>query len=363
MKNTNSLLKNCQKQLMFERIKLSVNAKNVLFAVLFIFSAKTGYAQQSNLSQISQDANGNIGIGTTTPESKLFIKSNRTPMGEGEQIFPLTAEADISRTGGTTGFRIGLGLSTGTNNATSSQIQIKGYKNYENRYVTAIKMDYITRNTSEISFPTADYVKIPNGYLAVGCPTASTWLEIGQDNASRTTNNMLVHGGARFNNDLDVNNVTQVAINTNTSVQGAALTVGGMTYIGSFKTIEANPEISKDLKEDCSLFVEKQILAADLNIIPKPYWKDSVFESDYKKMDLNALESFVKENKHLPGIVSEKEVKEKGYKIHVFNEGLLQNVEELLLHIIDQNKKIEKLTTRIKTLEDNGVLDINRLNK
>ncbi|WP_264530004.1 hypothetical protein [Flavobacterium sp. N502540] len=74
-------------------------------------------------------------------------------------------------------------------------------------------------------------------------------------------------------------------------------------------------------------------MASDLNSIPKQYWMDSVFENDYKKMDLNALESFVRENKHLPGIVSEKEVNEKGYKIHSFNVGLLQNVEELLLHI------------------------------
>ncbi|WP_166920437.1 hypothetical protein [Flavobacterium poyangense] len=68
-------------------------------------------------------------------------------------------------------------------------------------------------------------------------------------------------------------------------------------------------------------------------------------------MDLNVLEDFSKENKHLPGIAWEKEVNEKGYKIHAFNEGLLQNVEELPLHIIDQNKEIEKLNKRIEALE------------
>ncbi|WP_369614894.1 hypothetical protein [Flavobacterium sp. CFS9] len=146
------------------------------------------------------------------------------------------------------------------------------------------------------------------------------------------------------------NDLAQVAINAGNPVNGAALTVGGMTYIGNSKSIESNPGISNDLKEDCSLFVEKQILASDLNIIPKQYWMDSVFESDYKKMDLDTLEGYVKENKHLPGIVSEKEVKEKGYKIHAFNTGLLQNVEELLLHIIDQNKKNEALSKKIEVL-------------
>ncbi|WP_264532349.1 hypothetical protein [Flavobacterium sp. N502540] len=146
------------------------------------------------------------------------------------------------------------------------------------------------------------------------------------------------------------NDLAQVAINAGNPVNGAALTVGGMTYIGNSKSIESNPGISNDLKEDCSLFVEKQILASDLNIIPKQYWMDSVFESDYKKMDLDTLEGYVKENKHLPGIVSEKEVNEKGYKIHDFNVGLLQNVEELLLHIIDQNKKNEALSKKIEVL-------------
>ncbi|MCC9018574.1 hypothetical protein [Flavobacterium lipolyticum] len=149
----------------------------------------------------------------------------------------------------------------------------------------------------------------------------------------------------------EANDLAQVAINAGNPVNKAALTVGGKVYIGESKNIETHPEIGEDLEKDCSLFVEKQILASDLNIIPKPHWKDAVFENDYKKMDLSALEGYVKENKHLPGIVSEKEVKEKGYKIHVFNEGLLQNVEELLLHIIDQNKKIEELNKRIKALE------------
>ncbi|WP_374175001.1 hypothetical protein [Flavobacterium tructae] len=171
-------------------------------------------------------------------------------------------------------------------------------------------------------------------------------IQLGDSNDAITINGKYVimdYGGA--------NDVAQVAINAGNPVNGAVLTVGGMTYIGSSKNIEANPGLADDLKADCSLIVEKQVLASDLNIIPKPHWRDFVFENDYKKMDLKALEGYVKENKHLPGIVSEKEVKEKGYKIHVFNEGLLQNVEELLLHIIDQNKKIEELNKRIEALE------------
>ncbi|WP_369615920.1 hypothetical protein [Flavobacterium sp. CFS9] len=123
MKNSNSVLKNGKKQLISEKTKFSANAKNVLFAVLFVFTAKTGYTQ-SNLSQLYQDKNGNIGIGTTIPDSKLHILGSNIPTGQGQQNFPFTAEAYIPGFDWTVGYRFGLGLVTGSNNRTSSQIQI-----------------------------------------------------------------------------------------------------------------------------------------------------------------------------------------------------------------------------------------------
>uniref|UniRef100_UPI00192B912D hypothetical protein n=1 Tax=Flavobacterium sp. UGB4466 TaxID=2730889 RepID=UPI00192B912D len=99
-------------------------------------------------------------------------------------------------------------------------------------------------------------------------------IQLGDDNDAITINGKYVimdYGGA--------NDLAQLAINAGNPVNGAALTVGGMTYIGSSKNIEANPGLTDDLKADCSLIVEKQILASDLNIIPKPHWKDAVFEN------------------------------------------------------------------------------------
>lgn len=74
------------------------------------------------------------------------------------------------------------------------------------------------------------------------------------------------------------------------------------------------------------------------------YWPDYVFGSDYKLMTLSELESYVNENRHLPGIPSASEVEEKGsVDLGEMNTLLLQKVEELTRYIIDLQKQIDEL--------------------
>lgn len=75
-------------------------------------------------------------------------------------------------------------------------------------------------------------------------------------------------------------------------------------------------------------------------------WSDFVFAEDYKLPTLSEVENHIKENKHLPGIPSEKEVKENGIVIGDMQAKLLQKIEELILYVIEQNKKIESLESR-----------------
>ena len=74
------------------------------------------------------------------------------------------------------------------------------------------------------------------------------------------------------------------------------------------------------------------------------YWPDYVFANDYRMMSLSELESYVNENKHLPGIPSASEVEEKGsVDLGEMNTLLLQKVEELTKYIIDLQKQIDEL--------------------
>ncbi|MBP4136909.1 hypothetical protein [Flavobacterium geliluteum] len=103
------------------------------------------------------------------------------------------------------------------------------------------------------------------------------------------------------------------------------------------------------------------------------YYADYVFEDyfngfsnikkDYKFKPLSETEKFIKENNHLPGITSIKElVKTKeGYSFNIseLSVQLLEKTEELYLHIIEQNKineiqskKIEEKNKEIKELKE-----------
>lgn len=78
---------------------------------------------------------------------------------------------------------------------------------------------------------------------------------------------------------------------------------------------------------------------------------DYVFESDYNLRSLEQVESYIKENGHLPEIPSANEFMENGIKLGVMSFDLLKKVEELTLYMIDMKKENEVLRARISTLE------------
>ena len=85
---------------------------------------------------------------------------------------------------------------------------------------------------------------------------------------------------------------------------------------------------------------------------------DFVFEEDYNLRDLDEVERFIKENKHLPDIPSASQMDETGVNLAEMNKLLLQKIEELTLYIIKQKEeqKLDKaailsLENRIEKLE------------
>lgn len=64
-------------------------------------------------------------------------------------------------------------------------------------------------------------------------------------------------------------------------------------------------------------------------------------------MSLSELESYIKENGHLPEIPSEQEVTNNGVELGNISSKLLQKIEELTLYVIEQQKEIEKLKNSI----------------
>ena len=76
-------------------------------------------------------------------------------------------------------------------------------------------------------------------------------------------------------------------------------------------------------------------------------WSDRVFEKNYPLLSLKKTEEFIEKNKHLPNVPSAAEVVEKGVAVDVMVSKLLEKVEELTLHMIRQEKEIERLKKQI----------------
>lgn len=72
-------------------------------------------------------------------------------------------------------------------------------------------------------------------------------------------------------------------------------------------------------------------------------WADYVFEPAYQLMPLDKVESFVKENKHLPNVPSADDMVKNGLDVTKTSAKLMEKIEELTLYMIEMNKEIKAL--------------------
>jgi hypothetical protein len=100
--------------------------------------------------------------------------------------------------------------------------------------------------------------------------------------------------------------------------------------IGS-TTIDANYPLS----------VNGRIRAKEIKVYTA--WADFVFDKKYELMSLKDVEAYIDLNNHLPELPSAQEVEKEGVSLGDMQAKLLQKIEELTLHMIQQNKKIEHL--------------------
>ncbi len=100
------------------------------------------------------------------------------------------------------------------------------------------------------------------------------------------------------------------------------------------------------------LTVDGNILTKGIKVNPESV-PDYVFKPEYKLRSLSEVESFIKENSHLPEVPSESEVKKNGLELGEMSTTLLKKVEELTLYLIEMKKENENLKQRLEKLERN----------
>ena len=96
------------------------------------------------------------------------------------------------------------------------------------------------------------------------------------------------------------------------------------------------------------LGVAGRIITEGVKVEKVENWSDFVFEDDYYLIPLDAVNDYITENKHLPGIPSAEEVKENGINLEEMDAKLLQKIEELTLYVLQLKKEIEILQTNQK---------------
>jgi len=81
-------------------------------------------------------------------------------------------------------------------------------------------------------------------------------------------------------------------------------------------------------------------------------WADFVFEESYTLPSLSETEAYIDKNGHLEGIPSAETVIEEGIDLGEMNVKLLQKIEELTLYLIEKDKQVNMLSTKLEALSE-----------
>jgi hypothetical protein len=120
----------------------------------------------------------------------------------------------------------------------------------------------------------------------------------------------------------------------------------GVTQIGSTLAVKGNIIAQ-------SASISDLRVAGSLVANPTEPWADYVFEPGYKAMALKEVESFAKANGHLPEVPSAAEVAKDGIDLAKMNAILLKKIEELTLHAVAQEKRMEALQAEVREMMTN----------
>jgi hypothetical protein len=241
--------------------------------------------------------NGNVGVGTTTPLTKMDVNG------------PI-----LTRN------RVVFGNQAGGDPATTPVWVLDNYGSdfrvFQQSNLTAVGAVHLTVNSS--------------GNVGIGTTNPTYKLDMIGDLRMQGADFVMgpVAGRGAGGRALVLDNNNMLSINF-------ANDFAGGTFINSNVGIGTIPNPTYKLSINGT--------ARSKEVIVETGWADYVFEEDYKLSSLSEVESFIKENKHLPDVPSAKDIQEKGAFVGELMTKMMQKIEELTLYSIEQDKKIGQL--------------------
>lgn len=122
-----------------------------------------------------------------------------------------------------------------------------------------------------------------------------------------------------------------------------------MLYGQSYWSLSGNSASSSNFvgtnSPQAKLSVNGNVCAKEVRVSlsGSPCWPDYAFAQDYDLMEFSDLRSYVRQNRHLPGVPSAAEVEENGVVLGATTEVLLQKIEEMTLYILQLEERVQQL--------------------
>ncbi|UOY08631.1 hypothetical protein L0P88_08770 [Muricauda sp. SCSIO 64092] len=331
-----------------------MNRLKILMGIAFL-SFLTTNAQVTN----TFPDNGNVGIGTTSPDSKLTVKGNVNIGGDGNYRLKvrhidgkshLNANLADLHLNWNNGKRVLVGW--GSTNP-SSDLLVSGRLGI-GTISPSHHIDVVNEHQPTESFLRFRVKDALSDYFTVYNATGASGQFIPVLKGHHVTDNrssLYVMGSTMDSNDNGSTALVAFdARRLNGPIQTRPLFVW-TSYTTKMMTMLANGNLGIGTTNPGSykLAVKGKIRAEEIKV--ETGWADYVFEEEYDLPTLEEVERHIKETGHLINIPSAREVEEKGIQLGEMNKLLLEKIEELTLYTLQQQKEIKTQKEKNKSLE------------